>query len=58
MPPPRGRLKLNLDGASEGNPGAARCGGVIRDFQGSFLYGFSVSIGTNTYAEISALIGK
>jgi len=30
-PPPHGFLKVNIDGASKGNPGLAGFGGVIRD---------------------------
>lgn len=33
-PPPHGFLKVNIDGASKGNPGLAGFGGVIRDEQG------------------------
>ena len=35
--PPTGWCKLNIDGASFGNPGKAEGGGVIRDFEGRWL---------------------
>ena len=36
---------LNTDGAAVGNPGRARCGGLIRNERGEWLGGFSRSIG-------------
>ncbi|CAL1358846.1 unnamed protein product [Linum trigynum] len=43
--PPRGWCKLNVDGASQGNPGKAAAGGVFRDDQRRWLGGFCYSIG-------------
>jgi len=31
-PPPYGFFKVNIDGASKGNPGLASFGGAIRDY--------------------------
>ena len=55
--PPVGRVKLNLDGASRGNPGPAGCGGVFREHLGKWLAGFSVNLGvcTSIKAEMMAL---
>ncbi|CAL1368627.1 unnamed protein product [Linum trigynum] len=41
---------VNTDGASNGNPGPAGAGGVIRDAMGNWLGGFVVNIGTATAA--------
>jgi len=40
-PPRVGWFKLNTDGASRGNPGLAAAGGVVRDGDGNWCYGFS-----------------
>ena len=55
--PPEGWFKLNLDGASCGNPGKAGGGGLIRDCSGKWLKGFARSIGfaTSMSAEFWAL---
>uniref|UniRef100_A0A2N9HGS1 RNase H type-1 domain-containing protein n=1 Tax=Fagus sylvatica TaxID=28930 RepID=A0A2N9HGS1_FAGSY len=52
------RPKLNTDGSSLGNPGIAGGGGVIRDSCGSWLGGFSRTIGhtTSVQAELRALL--
>ncbi|KAL6558461.1 hypothetical protein OROMI_018811 [Orobanche minor] len=49
--------KLNTDGASRGNPGAAAASGVIRDHFGQPIFMFSEYIGLqiNNYAEIYAI---
>ena len=49
--------KLNTDGASCGNPGRARGGGVIRDNAGNWIRGFARYIGytTSKIAEFWAL---
>lgn len=44
-PPRVGWFKLNTDGASRGNPGLATAGGVVRDGDGNWCYGFSLNIG-------------
>jgi hypothetical protein len=35
-PPPAGFIKLNFNGASKGNPGLERLGGVFRDHKAAF----------------------
>ena len=49
--------KLNTDGASLGNPGKARGGGIIRDSEGRWVKGFARSIGftTSIIAELQVL---
>ncbi|KAK1302740.1 hypothetical protein QJS10_CPB12g00001 [Acorus calamus] len=46
-------IKLNVDGASHGNPGPSGAGGVFRDHQATFLLGFSCNTlhNTNSFAE-------
>ncbi|KAH7844680.1 hypothetical protein Vadar_030567 [Vaccinium darrowii] len=50
-------FKLNTDGASKGNPGASSCGGIIRDSEGKWIYGFHRNMGyaTSLKAELWAL---
>lgn len=43
--PPRGWVKLNIDGSSLGNPGTVEGGGLVRDDSGYWLTGFSQRIG-------------
>lgn len=43
--PAVGWMKLNTDGSSLGNPGLAGGGGVIRDWTGRWIVGFSRNIG-------------
>ncbi|CAL1412960.1 unnamed protein product [Linum trigynum] len=43
--PQQGWVKLNIDGASAGNPGPAGAGGLIRDAQGRWIAGFVAKIG-------------
>ncbi|CAA7012828.1 unnamed protein product [Microthlaspi erraticum] len=40
-----GWLKMNTDGASKGNPGAAAAGGVLSDEVGAWVCGFSLNLG-------------
>lgn len=40
-PPPHGTFKLNIDGASKGNPGNGGGGGLIRDHKGDICLAFS-----------------
>ncbi|KAK1549213.1 hypothetical protein Q3G72_006683 [Acer saccharum] len=49
-----GRLKLNLDGSSLGNPGPAGGGGIFHDSAGNFIFGFSKFFGScsNNEAEL------
>ncbi|KAG2717585.1 hypothetical protein I3760_03G182300 [Carya illinoinensis] len=42
-PPNRGRIKLNVDGSSCGNPGPAGGGGILRDYRGDVIGGESDS---------------
>lgn len=56
-PPPIGKFKPNIDGASKGNPGIASCGRMIRNYDVKFVCGCSCHLGhgTNIFAELSAL---
>ncbi|KAI9195836.1 hypothetical protein LWI28_018560 [Acer negundo] len=53
-----GRLKLNLDRSSLGNPGPAGGGGVLRGSVGNFIFGFSKSFGScsNNEVELRAVV--
>lgn len=55
--PPCDILKLNIEGASCGNPGRAKCDGLLRDWKGKFVFAFSQSFGviTNSMAKAMAL---
>lgn len=57
QPPPHGFLKINIEGASKGNPGMAGFGGVIRGEQGRIKDIFHNHLGTttNNMAELMAL---
>ncbi|KAF9623841.1 hypothetical protein IFM89_005426 [Coptis chinensis] len=57
IPPPVGVLKLNIDGSSRGNPGAAGAGCVLRDWEGRFIFGLAVPIlhASTIMAEARAL---
>lgn len=46
--PPFGWVKLNIDGSTDGNPGLAGYGGLLRDDHGNWLVGFARRIGTTT----------
>ncbi|TXG56158.1 hypothetical protein EZV62_017471 [Acer yangbiense] len=58
LKPSLGRLKLNLDGSSFGNPGPAGGGGVLRDSSGNFIFGFSKFFGScsDNEAELRAVV--
>ena len=43
---------MNLDGSTIGNPGPARCGGVIRDNNGHWIVGFTRRIGVTTSCTV------
>lgn len=49
-----GWCKLNTNGAAQGNPGIASCGGVLRDWNGVWITGFAANLGfcTSVEAEI------
>jgi ribonuclease HI len=51
-------LKCNTDGASCGNPGNAACGGIFRNSDADFVYGFAEPLGESTayIAELSGVI--
>jgi len=55
--PPTNSYKLNFDGASKGNPGPARYGGIIRNHNGNTLQIYFGNIGwdTNNSAELEGL---
>ena len=48
QPPPHGFLKINIDGASKGNPGMDGFGSAIRDEQGHIKDIFHSHLGTAT----------
>lgn len=56
--PEKRKFKLNIDGASKGNPGMARAGGIIRDSKDEVLISFSSSLGlnSNNYAESTTFL--
>ena len=58
MPPPEGFIKINFDGASKGNPGAAGYGLVFRNHKGHILIISAGSLGhsTNNNAELWGLL--
>ena len=55
--PPQGWMKLNTDGSANGNPGLAGCGGVIRNYAGQWVIGFSkcIDITSSFAAELWGL---
>ncbi|CAA7042099.1 unnamed protein product [Microthlaspi erraticum] len=55
-PPSVGWMKLDTDGASRGNPGAATAGGVLRNGNGQWCGGFALNIGRCT-APLAELWG-
>ncbi|XP_010265050.1 PREDICTED: uncharacterized protein LOC104602891 [Nelumbo nucifera] len=48
-------MKLNVDGASRGNPSPCGGGGIIRDGRNSFIYSFSNTYGTETNLVAKAM---
>ncbi|CAL1391746.1 unnamed protein product [Linum trigynum] len=48
--PESGWVTLNIDGASNGNPGPAGAGGLLRDGTGKWLKGFVANLGIATAA--------
>lgn len=56
--PALGKLKLNTDGCSLGNPGISGGGGVLRDSSGAVLFGYSIPFGELTciQAEFKSLL--
>jgi ribonuclease HI len=57
-PPLINWLKCNIDGASSGNPSKAACGGIFRNHESDFVYGFAEPLGDTTayIAEMSGAI--
>ncbi|CAA2994350.1 ribonuclease h, partial [Olea europaea subsp. europaea] len=57
FPPKNGVLKLNTDGSSLDNLGKGGCGGVLRDWLGKLIFGFShyIGVATNSIVEAFAL---
>jgi ribonuclease HI len=57
-PPLINWLKCNIDGASCGNPGNAACGGIFRNHEAEFVYGFAEPLGDTTayIVELSGAI--
>jgi len=58
FPPPEGWVKLNVDGASKGNPGLAGAGGLLRGQYGNWIRGFALNLGicSSVKAELLALL--
>jgi ribonuclease HI len=58
LPPMPNWIKCNVDGASCGNPGNASCGGIFRNHEAEFVYGFAEFLGvTNAYvAELCGVM--
>lgn len=58
LPPLVGIFKLNIDGASKGNPGLSRVGVIIRDHKGLVLCAkyFKLLSRTNNEDEAQALL--
>ena len=56
-PPQLGHLKLNVDGASRGNPSQARGGGILRNHRGRIIFTFShfYDVHTNTAAKATVI---
>lgn len=48
LSPPNGWIKANFDGASKGNPGKARCGGVLRDYNCNIIRARDIPLGITT----------
>jgi ribonuclease HI len=55
QPPLLNWYKCNVDGASQGNPGNASCGGIFRDSAADFVQAFAEPLGTVTsyFAELN-----
>jgi ribonuclease HI len=55
QPPLLNWYKCNVDGASNGNPGKASCGGIFRDSASDFIHAFAEPLGiaSSYFAELS-----
>ncbi|CAL5349330.1 unnamed protein product [Camellia sinensis] len=53
-PPCAGKIKLNTDGCSKGNPGPAGYGGLFRDARGTWIFGYhgKLEVATSEEAEL------
>nr|DAD39579.1 TPA_asm: hypothetical protein HUJ06_013902 [Nelumbo nucifera] len=56
LPPVVFIVKINVDGASRGNPGESIRGGIFRDHEGSFLFGFSCYFGIASNMKAKLLV--
>lgn len=58
IPPPYSFVKLNFDGASKGNPGLMRGGGVFRNDRGEILYIYTLNLDhkTNNVVMLNTMI--
>ncbi|XP_075088423.1 uncharacterized protein LOC142170418 [Nicotiana tabacum] len=56
--PEAGYIKVNIDGASRGNPGRSAVGFALSNKEGDLMYGCGKEIaeGTNTQAEAKAIV--
>ncbi|CAJ2652437.1 unnamed protein product [Trifolium pratense] len=54
QPPLLNWIKCNIDGASCGNLGNASCGGIFRNHEADFIYGFAEPLGvaSSVFAEL------
>ncbi|CAK8576871.1 unnamed protein product [Lathyrus sativus] len=57
-PPPNGWIKVNIDGASGGDPINAACGGIFRDHFGNHIESFACNLGpvNSLFAELMGAI--
>lgn len=56
--PETGRIKINTDGASKGNPGLSSYGFCLRNDRGDLLYAEAGQIGENTQYDHSSTKGS
>ena len=55
MPPPPGWIKLNFDGAYNGNTGKASIGGLARDAYGNLLMAYTCEVRAAHPSEVELL---
>ncbi|XP_058742694.1 uncharacterized protein LOC131615239 [Vicia villosa] len=57
-PPPKGWIKINVDGLARGNPSLSACGGIFRDENACHVGSFSDFLGEGSafFAELMAAI--
>lgn len=58
IPPPPTWHKVNFDGAAQGQPGIAACGGIVRNYRGFVRGTFAAPLGiqTSMFAEIMGFL--